>query len=99
MAYPDFILVLSKLILGATATFLAILVWSRTREAAWVLVVAAVLASYAGIVYSALKLFGIVNEDPIVVSGLPLVELAIQNLPMLLFVGAFVVFLVSRRVR
>ena len=99
MAYPEFILVFSKLILGAMATFLAILVWSRTREAAWVLVVAAVLASYAGIVYSALRLFGIVLEDPLVVSGLPVLELVVQNLPMLLFAGAFVVLLVSRRTR
>ena len=38
MAIPEFIVVLSKLVLGAVATFLAILVWSKTREAAWVLV-------------------------------------------------------------
>jgi len=99
MAYPDFVLVFSKLVLGATATFLAIMVWSRTREAAWVLVVSAVIASYAGIVYSALKLFGIVSEDPLIVADIPIVELVIQSLPMLLFLAAFVVFLLTRRVR
>jgi hypothetical protein len=99
MAIPEFIVVLSKLVLGAVATFLAILVWSRTREAAWVLVVSAVIASYAGIVYSALKTFGIVTEDALVVSGIPVAELVAQDLPELLFIAAFAAFLIRRRGR
>jgi hypothetical protein len=99
VAVPDFILLLSRLVLGAVATFLAILVWSRTREAAWVLVGAGVIAAYAGNVYSSLKLFGIVVEDALVVSGIPVAELVAQNLPTLLFIAAFAVFVLRRRVR
>lgn len=99
MAVPEFIVVLSKLVLGAVATFLAILVWSRTRDAEWVLVVAGVMASYAGIVYSALKSFGIVAEDAVVVSGIPVAELVAQDLPALLFIAAFAAFLIRRRAR
>jgi hypothetical protein len=99
MAVPEFILVLTKLVLGAVATFLAILVWSRTREAAWVLVVGGVIAAYAGIVYSALRTFGILTEDALLVSGVPVAELVAQNLPTLLFIAAFAVYLIRRRLR
>lgn len=99
MAVPEFILVLTKLILGAVATFLAILVWSRTREASWVLVVGGVIAAYAGIVYAALRTFGILAEDALLVSGIPVAELIAQNLPTLLFIGGFAVYLVRRRLR
>lgn len=99
MSVPDFILVLTKLVLGAIATFFAILVWSRTREAAWVLFAAGVIAAYAGIVYSALRVFGIVPEDALLVRSIPIAELIAQNLPTLLFIAAFGVFLVKRRIR
>ncbi len=97
MSVPDFILMLARLILGAIATFLAILVWARTREAAWVLVVAGVLAMYAGIVYGTLEQFGIVSDETFMVSGIPVGALVVQNLPVLLFGAAFTVFLLRRR--
>jgi hypothetical protein len=99
MAISDFVLVLTKLVLGAVATFLAILVWSRTREAAWILLGSGVIASYAAIVYSALKTFGIVAEEALIVSGIPVAELIAQNLPTLLFMAAFIVFIARRRAR
>jgi hypothetical protein len=99
MAVPEFILVLTKLVLGAIATFFAILVWSRTREAAWVLLAAGVIAAYAGILYSALRVFGIVPEDALLVGSIPVAEMIAQDLPTLFFIAAFVVFLVRRRIR
>jgi hypothetical protein len=101
MTDAGFILVLTNLVLGAIATFLAILVWSRTREAAWVLVVAGVLASYAGIVYSALKLFGLVSEGWLVVSKMRInvAEMIAQNLPLAFFIAALSAFLIRRRLR
>jgi hypothetical protein len=99
MSVASFVLMLTKLVLGAVATFLAILVWSRTREAAWVLVVAGVLATYVGIVYNTLELFGIISPQAFTVSGLPLGTLVVQNLPVLFFVAAFAVFLLRRRRR
>jgi hypothetical protein len=98
MALSGFVLALTRLVAGAVATFLAILVWSKTREAAWVLVVAGALAMYAGTVYAALELFGIVGDETLVVAGIPVGALIIQNLPTLLFIAAFAVFLLRRRV-
>ena len=96
MTVAGFVLLLSRLVVGAVATFLAILVWSRTREAAWILVVTGVIASYAAIVYGALELFGIVSADALVLWGIPVPSLLTQNVPMLLFVAALAVVL-SRR--
>lgn len=99
MSIAAFILMLSKLVVGAVATFLAILVWSRTREAAWVLVVAGVLATYAGIIWATLEQFGILSLETFRVSVVPVGALVAQNLPVLLFIAAFTVFLVKRRGR
>ena len=53
----------SHLVLGAFATFCAILLWSRTRDLAWTFIIIGVILSYADIVLSTLRAFGILGED------------------------------------
>ena len=97
MEVGEFVTVLTRLVLGALGTFLAILVWSRTRDAAWVLIVVGTLVSYAGIVYAALQLFGIVAGELLGVWGIPVVRVALENLPMAFFIAAFLVVIARAR--
>jgi len=86
----------SHLVLGAFATFCAILLWSRTRDMAWTFVIIAAIVSYAGIVLSTLRGFGILGADLFVYNGIPVVRIALDNVP-LLFSGIGFLIAVSRR--
>ena len=87
------IYILSRLVLGAVASFLAILVWSRTRDAVWMLLVIGVITAYVETVYDILKLFGIVAEDLLVMGSIPLISIILSSLPTVFFIAAFVVML------
>jgi hypothetical protein len=95
----EYLLTLSRLGVGAIGTFFAILLWSQTRDAAWVLVIIGTLVAYAEAVYGTLLGFGIVSAELFNLSGVPVLRLALANLPMLLLAGAFIVVLARRRLR
>lgn len=95
---PDIvILTVSRLAVGAITTFLAILVWSRTRDLAWMFVVIATVAQYGEIVAGTLESFGIVRLDGLVVAGVPIFRLLLMNLPMVFLSIALLVVLAGRR--
>lgn len=98
MDMGEVILVSSRLAFGAIASFLAILLWSKTRDVAWMLMVVATIASYAETVYSILERFGLAAGARIMVGGVPLATLVISNLPTVLYIVAFAV-IVARKVR
>ncbi len=93
------VLTLSRLGVGALGTFFAILLWSQTRDAAWVLVIIGTLVAYAEIVYTTLEAFGILSAEYFDLSGIPVLRLALANLPMLLLTCAFIVVIARRRLR
>jgi hypothetical protein len=80
-----------RLIIGAAASFLAILVWAKTRDAAWMLIVIGTVANYVSIVYTTLTLFG-VTLDLWLTANMGLIAGAvIASLPTLFFILAFAV--------
>jgi hypothetical protein len=94
--------VLVRLCVGAIATFCAILLWARTRDLAWILVVTGVLLAYAGFIYDALTWLGLLPWEEEKVFGLSaglLAHLALDNLPTLLYTAAFIVALARLRLR
>jgi hypothetical protein len=72
----------SHLLFGAFATFCAILLWSRTREMAWIFVIVAVIISYADIVLATLRSYGILGPEPEVAQGIPIVRVLVADLPL-----------------
>lgn len=93
MELADFLLSLGRLGSGAVAAFFAILLWSRTRDMPWVLVIVGTIVLYAEIVYSTLARFGVVGRDAWTVSGVPLFQLLLANLPPAFYVAAFIVMI------
>ena len=93
----EFIVLLSRLATGAIATFFAILLWSQTRDASWVLVIIATLVSYAEIVISTLETFGVLTVDFLDVSGFPVFRMVLVNLPLVFLTLAFISMIARRR--
>lgn len=90
------ILMLSRFILGAVATFLAILLWSKTRDTAWMLIVVGTIAYYGEIVFSALEAFGIIRLDVVRLGEVAVFPIVLANLPIFFFILAFLVMVVRR---
>lgn len=96
MGTEQAIMMLSRFVLGALATFLAIMVWSKTRDTAWMLIVVGTVAHYGEVVFSALETLGVVRLDFITIGEVAVFPLVLANLPTLFFILAFLV-IVSRR--
>jgi len=83
------ILISSQLILGAVAAFLAILLWPRIRDAAWILIIFGIIIAYIETVYSILNIFGISGDEFIVFGTIPLIPFILPVIRMLFFIIAF----------
>lgn len=97
---PEIILYCIKLILGGIAAFWAIMIWSKTREAVWVLLIAGTLTAYAGIVYDVLSEVGIgiaVQNSIPEIAGINIVKLAFAAVPQLFFTAAFILAFVRKK--
>ncbi|MDR2746383.1 MAG: hypothetical protein LBB77_02955 [Treponema sp.] len=91
----ELIYIMSRLVLGALASFLAIMVWSKTRDIAWMLLVIGIIMFYADIVYSILVRFGI-RDDMIFIGAIPLMALVLANLPIVFFIAAFLTMVIKK---
>jgi hypothetical protein len=96
VATDQVILMLSRFFLGAVATFLAIMLWSRTRDTAWMLIVIGTIAHYGDVVFNALETFGVVRLDVITIGSVAVFPLVLTNLPTLFFILAFLVMVVRK---
>ncbi|AEF83454.1 hypothetical protein [Leadbettera azotonutricia] len=90
--------IISRLALGALASFFAIMLWSKTRDIAWMLMVIGTIAAYVETVYSILELFGITGGTVPSIGSVPLVSIVLPCLPTVFFIAAFVV-MVARKYR
>jgi len=92
------IYILCRLGLGALAAFFAIMLWSKTRDVAWMLIVIGTIAAYVETVYAILNLFGISGVNIIMIGSMPLMSILLPCLPTVFFIAAFAV-MVARKFR
>ena len=99
MSSPDVILGIVKLFFGGIAAFLSILLWSRTREGAFVCLVASVLLGYAAFVLDLLRRFGIDFTSDIFFpqTEVPLVPLLFIVISGLFFILSLILLLLKTR--
>ena len=93
MTQGQVILYIVKLILSGIAAFLAIALWSKTRDAAWMSLVAGAVTGYAGMVFELLVKMGIVLAGGIRIADIPLSSLLFSVIPTLFFILAFILML------
>lgn len=86
-----------RLSLGALASTLAIVSWTRTRTLDWFFVIAGILASYAGSLYRALRAFGLFPGGDLLVGGASLALMLSDNLSILFFSLACFFYLRSQK--
>ena len=98
MESPELVALIVRLGVGALATFGAILLWSQTRDPAWMLIIIGTIVQYGDIMYTTFQLFGILSGETMVF-GLPLVRMLLTNLPSLFYLLGFVVVLRRTRLR
>ncbi len=91
------VLYIIKLILSGITAFLAIALWSKTRDAAWMCLVTGAITGYAGLVYEMLVKFGFVVNVGFKVYGIPLMTLLFTVIPSLFFIVAFILMLHRNR--
>ena len=88
--------ILSRLSLGAVASFFAIMLWSKTRDIAWMLMVIGTIAVYVETVYSILNLFGISGWNILTIGSMPVMSIILPCLPTVFFIAAFAVMVVRK---
>ena len=99
MGLEQMVMILSRLAAGSLATFLAIILWSKTRDTAWMFIIIGIIVGYGEIVYVTLKAFGVVHAELIVFKGISLFEVVLAVLPVLFFSIAFIIMILRRSIR
>jgi membrane-bound ClpP family serine protease len=89
--------VLVKMVCSFLAAFTAIALWSRTRDAAWTLMVLGAVFLFIESLYSTLVIIGLATYQVLVWNGFPLLESVLSGLPPVLFSAGFLTFLMRDR--
>lgn len=89
--------VLVRMVCSFLAAFMAIALWSKTRDAAWMLVVLGAVFFFIDSLYATLVLIGLTSYEFLVWQGFPLLKSVLTGLPPLLMAAGFLVFLIHNR--
>jgi hypothetical protein len=92
----ELVYALSRLILGALASFFAIMLWSKTRDAAWMLMVMGTIAAYIETVQVILDMFGIIGGKTVLIGSVSLAAILLPCLRTVFFIAAFLVMVVRK---
>jgi hypothetical protein len=98
MESPELISLIIRLVVGAIATFFAILLWSSTRDSAWMFAVIGTIIQYGQIMYSTFRVFGILQEETLIY-GFPVFSILLANLPSVCFIIAFLIAMSRTKLR
>jgi hypothetical protein len=93
MDISEIVSVAFRLAIGGVASFLAILVWAKTRDAPWMLIVIGTIANYAASVYSTLTLFGITADLWLSKNAATAAATVVACLPTVFFIAAFAIMI------
>ena len=86
----------TRFAMAGIMTFLAIILWSRTRDVAWMLIVIGAVSSYADLLFDLFTRTGLVDEGKLVLFGLPVARIVFSNLPYLFMSAAFIVMIARK---
>ncbi len=90
------LLMMIQLVTGALATLFAILLWAKTRDSAWMMVIIGIILWYGRILFRALELFGIARLE-LDIRWMNLIALAaLENLPVV-FITIGIIVMINRK--
>ncbi len=86
-----------KLIVGFLAAFVSIILWSKTRDGAWLTVVLGVVFLYLGTLLNILKEFGFISYNSLLYGEIEILPLVFELLPFIFFGIGMLIFLIRVR--
>lgn len=86
-----------RLVCSFGAAFPAIVIWRKTRNGAWVLVILSAIFFFIDALYSTLVMIGIASYKLPFLGDVPILQLILAGIPYLLMAGGFLFFLFSHR--
>lgn len=97
MTGTEIIFFVIKLFLGGVIAFLAIMLWSRTRDFSWMFLVFAAITGYSSVVFDLLLKLGFVTSRQINILGneISLVQLVLAIVPSFFVIIAFILMLIK----
>ena len=96
MDLSELISIMCRLILGAVASFLAIMLWPRTRDVAWILIIVGTITAYVETVFSILRFFGMDGGNFLSGAALSFLNILLPSLSTAFIVAAFAVMVVRK---
>jgi len=93
MDLGQLISVCSRLVLCALSAFFAIYLLSRTRDKAWMLIIAGAVTAYVGAIFSILEIFGITTDYIPAIGSVSLAGIVFEALPVVFLITAFLVMI------
>ena len=93
---PRILLFIIKLVAGGIVAFLAILLMSKKRTAAWSFMVSGFLLTYAALVYELLIELGVLTATKYGLWGIPVSTLLCAILPAISYITAFIIMLAKK---
>lgn len=97
MTDNEIIPILIRLVCSFLAAFPAIALWSKTRDASWMLMVFGALLYFVDSLYSVLVTIGLVTYNLPFAEEFPLLESVLAGVPSLLLATGFLIFLIKNR--
>lgn len=85
-----------KLLVGFFASFISIILWSKTRDGAWLTMVLGVVFLYIGLLMDILEKFGFITVGPLF-GEIEILPLIFQTAPFLFFGIGMLIFLIRIR--
>lgn len=96
MEYNE-IIIITRVIIGAIGAFFSVLLWSKTREPAWIFIIIGTLCIYVEIVFTTLEAFGILSGDILTLYGIPVLKLLLYNVPILFITIGFITVIAGNK--
>ncbi|MBQ5470896.1 MAG: hypothetical protein IIT58_02700 [Treponema sp.] len=99
MTKEQMIVYVIKLVMGGLTAFTAILLWSKTKDMAWMSLVIGAITSYIGLVFNMLVDLGVLVSLGVCIPGteLPWLTVAFTVVPSLFFIFAFILMLIRSK--
>lgn len=97
MPGPEVIEILTQLLFGFLAAFVAVLCWSKTRDASWMFIISGTLIHYVWLIFQLLTRMEVLSSEMGILAGWPVLTMALSALPFLFYALGFIFFLVKKR--
>jgi len=78
---------------GAVATFCAILLWPKTRDLAWMLIILGTIIHYGSVIFQVLEVFGVARIHVTTLTLEAIIHAGLVNMPFLFYSAAFIIMI------